>query len=166
MSYLRTDISGVRTPVLTKRCCFILYSFRFHSPSIHSCRYVLYLTCVYEWIATNLFHFLGTQFHTVIRIQNWLLWCLLLALSQRVTKPGPARSGPAHGGPRAARPVQGSSADTFQIRTMSKCRWCKSATDKELKKRQTSGHEYALLVVLCMRYWHIRHKRRTDSSRR
>jgi len=61
--HIRTDISGVKTPVLTKFCCFITYSFRFHSTSFHSCQFERYLTFVYELIATYLFHFLGTINH-------------------------------------------------------------------------------------------------------
>jgi len=49
--------------VSTKLSCFISYSFRHRTPSFHSCEFLFYLTCVYEQVVINLFHFLGTVNH-------------------------------------------------------------------------------------------------------
>jgi len=56
-------ISGLIYPVLTRLCLFISDTFRYHSPSCHSCQCLCYLTCKCLWISIviNVFTSLGTR---------------------------------------------------------------------------------------------------------
>jgi len=53
--------------IFIKHRCFISYSFRYHSPSIHSCQLLFYLTCV-VYLFNFFRHYKSPPFRTVFCI--------------------------------------------------------------------------------------------------